>query len=708
VKKETVRSFLFFAIICCYSLAFGKPDKKEQQPTLIAGDTAKINAIIKKANDYYFKGVMDQALSFANTSESYSKKANYQKGIALSLNVKSRVLYRKGEYDSSISVSEQSLVIARELNDSTLQSTCFLNLGSAYSYKAYNNQAIDYYFKGLAIEERLKVQPNLKWYFNNIGIMFSNQKNYPKALEYTLRAKDVSEKTKDRRNLCMIYNNIGWIYLLLDKNDSARYALNKSLQMAEDANDRYTLALCLDNLSQLNIKQKQYDKAFIYSRRSYEIGEQEGFKEQSVASLIAMGNIQLMEGKYSSAESDLLKGLAMAQQIKSKLLTRDVSLILASLHRKQLNFKKAYEYYKVYSEAKDSLLNEENSRLLTEMNTKYTTEKKEKEIELLKKNEDIQNLELAKKKNELDRQRTVSIAVFVGFLLLMIVAILMFSRYRLKKKANDQLQSAFNLIEEKNALIEKSNVMITDSITYAKRIQDAILPASEDLTKLFSEDFFIFYLPSQIVSGDFYWCSAQQNKIIFIVADCTGHGVPGAFMSMIGNTLLNEIVNERKVTDTKKIAELLDEKIIHALHQHEGSQKYDGMDISICCIDETNKEISFTGAHHAMYAYDTQLQKIKGDAYSIGGAQHQLSKTFTSHKITYKKGLRLYFLTDGYCDQSGGEANKRFSSKRFETILNDVHAMSMNTQKDKLEQAFEQWKGSTKQRDDILVVGIKC
>lgn len=152
----------------------------------------------------------------------------------------------------------------------------------------------------------------------------------------------------------------------------------------------------------------------------------------------------------------------------------------------------------------------------------------------------------------------------------------------------------------------------------------------------------------------------------------------------------------------------MDEKIIHALHQNEGSQKYDGMDISICCIDEENQEISFTGAHHAMYTFDTHLQKIKGDSYSIGGAQHQQSKTFTSHKLAYKKGMRLYFLTDGYCDQSGGEKGKRFSSKGFETILNEVQELSMNEQKDKLEQAFEKWKGTTQQRDDILVVGIKC
>ena len=290
----------------------------------------------------------------------------------------------------------------------------------------------------------------------------------------------------------------------------------------------------------------------------------------------------------------------------------------------------------------------------------------------------------------------------------MIVAILTFSRYRLKKKANDQLQTAFTLIEEKNTVIEKSNLMITDSITYAKRIQDAVLPSVEEISNIISNDFFVLYQPAQIVSGDFYWCSAQGEKIIFVVADCTGHGVPGAFMSMIGNTLLNEIVNERKVTDTKKIAGLLDEKIIHALHQHEGSEKYDGMDISICCIDKENKEIQFTGAHHSMYAHNGHLEKIKGDPFSIGGAQQQQSKLFTSQKIKYESGVRLYFLTDGYCDQSGGENNKRFTSRKFENLLIGMKSSHMAEQKEKLEQEFENWKGNTKQRDDVLIVGIKC
>jgi serine phosphatase RsbU (regulator of sigma subunit) len=697
-------------MVCIGYRSFGQVSVQTKRPgtTVSPQDTSKINSLARTADGYYLKGQLGEAEKIAHLVESESKKIGYKKGIALSLNIFSRVLYRRGSYDSSIFIGNQALKIGRELKDSILQSSSLISIANANSYMGNYNLAIDYYFKGLAIEEKIKPQFNLQWYFSNLGNVYSNQKNYPKALEYTLKAKNLVEQNKSKQYLNIIYNNIGWIYMLLGKYDSAYYSMNKCLQLADEANDYYVKSLCLDNLSQLYIRLKKYDQAYEVSKQSYKIGVEQGLKEQTVSSLITMGTINIERNNLPGAENDLTRALDMAKEIKSHLLIRDAAFQLALLYKKQSNFKTAYSYYKIYSEVKDSLLNEENSKLLTEMNTKYTTEKKEKEIELLKKNEDIQKLEISKKKNELDRQRNVSLSILAGFLLLMIVAILLFSRYRLKKKANDQLQTAFNLIEEKNAVIEKSNVMITDSITYAKRIQDAILPAEEDLSKIFSEDFFILYKPSQIVSGDFYWCSSHHNKIVFVVADCTGHGVPGAFMSMIGNTLLNEIVNERKVTDTKKIAELLDEKIILALHQHEGSQKYDGMDISICCIDKENKKISFTGAHHSLYIFNSHLEKIKGDPYSIGGAQHQRTKVFTSKTIDFKKGLHVYLLTDGYCDQSGGDSNKRFSSRQFESLLQEIHQMPMNDQKNKLENAFENWMGGAKQRDDVLIVGIKC
>jgi serine phosphatase RsbU (regulator of sigma subunit) len=671
-------------------------------------DTAFVNHTLNIGRETLKKGKLDEANVYAKKGYQQAKQINYPVGMARALNMQANILCRKGDYSEALADVNSALAIEQRVADSTLQSTSYMIAGNIQCYMGKYARGMECYFNGLAIEEKLKVQHYVHWFYSNIGNLYLDQKNYQKALEYSLKALKAEEKAQDKEALLNTSANVGQIYTSLGKNDSALYYYNLALKTSHETNDGFGIANSLVNMGILYTKLKDYSKATDFSLRGSKLCIANSFIDLNVYALSNLGTINREQKIYDAAEHYFTQGLDIAKKINSKILIRESYLSLASLYEEQKDFKKSYDYYKLYSETKDSLLNQENSKLITEMNTKYTTEKKEKEIELLKKNEDIQNLELVKKKNELQNQRTISLSVFSGFILLMLVAILLFSRYQLKKKANDQLQGAFNLIEEKNALIEKSNLMITDSITYAKRIQDAVLPDPEDLSKLLSEEFFIFYRPAQIVSGDFYWCASQNSKTIFVVADCTGHGVPGAFMSMIGNTLLNEIVNEQKITCTKKIAELLDKKIIHALHQHSGTDQYDGMDISICCIDKRNKEISFTGAHHAMYVYNGQLLKIKGDPYSIGGAQHQELKTFSAHKIAYKENQKLYFLTDGYCDQSGGHSNKRFNSNKFEKILSEIQELKMVEQKETLEFAFEDWKGSTKQRDDILVAGIKC
>jgi tetratricopeptide (TPR) repeat protein len=671
-------------------------------------DTALVNRTLNQGRETLKKGKLDEAFVLALKGLQEAQQINYPVGMARSYNMQANILCRKGNYPKAVECIDTALVIEQRVADSTLQPTSFMIAGNIQCYMGKYAKGMEYYFSGLAIEEKLKVQHYVHWFYSNIGNLYLDQKNYQKALEYSLKALKGEIKVKDKEALLNTSANLGQIYSSMGKNDSALHYYNLALTTSHETNDGFGIANALVNMAILYTKLKEYNKATDFSLKGSKLCVANGFTDLYVYSLSNLGTINRALKKYDVAENYFQEAVNIAKKINSKILIRESYLSLASLYEEQQDFKKSYDYYKLYSDTKDSLLNQENSKLITEMNTKYTTEKKEKEIELLKKTEDIQTLELTKRKNELENQRTISLSIFGGFILLMLVAILLFSRYQLKKKANNQLQGAFNLIEEKNALIERSNLMITDSITYAKRIQDAVLPDPEDLSKLLSEEFFIFYKPAQIVSGDFYWCASQNSKTIFVVADCTGHGVPGAFMSMIGNTLLNEIVNEQKITSTKKIAELLDKKIIHALHQHSGTDQYDGMDISICCIDKLNKEISFTGAHHTMYVYNGGLKKIKGDPYSIGGAQHQEFKTFSAQTIAFEENLKLYFLTDGYCDQSGGSSNKRFNSNKFEKILSEIQDLKMQEQKETLEFAFEDWKGSTKQRDDILVAGIKC
>lgn len=709
MKKIGIALLLIFTLYFFYSRHFfDAAERKAEGGTVPEMDTAQINALYKKATDFALVGQLEDALKLTRQVHASSEKIGYPKGISMSYVVQGRILYRKAKYDSSLIILNKGLTIAREINDSTLQSAALLNLGNAYSYMGNHTPAIEYYFKGLAIEEKLKSQQYLQWYFNNIGVVFGTQKNYRKGLEYFLKSREAAESKPSSKSLDLLYNNIGWVYMLLNKTDSALIFLNTSLQLSEKSKDKYSLSMCLHNLAEVYIKLKQYERAYLYAVRSYEICKKHGFRDQMVQNLLSMGSLRYEQNYYDNAENYLLQAVRLSRSIGSKAHTASVSLLLSKLYEKQNDYKNAFDYYELYSKTNDTVLNQDNSKRIAEMNTKYMTEQKQKEIELLKKNEEIQNLELSKNENKLQQQRSISISIFVGFVLLMITAILLYNQYVLNKKINHELQKAYTVIEEKNSLIEKSNSIITDSIAYAKSLQEAILPKPDDLTKLVSDDFFILHKPSHIVSGDFYWCSVQQNKIILVVSDCTGHGVPGAFMSMIGNSLLNEIVNERKIIATQEIAELLDRRIIDVLHQYEKSQQYDGMDISICCIDKLNKQITFTGARHSMYAYNGNLKKIKGDPYSIGGAQHQQSKIFTTKNFEYEKGIRLYFLTDGFCDQSGGNENKRFTSYQFELLLSEIQNLEMREQKQTLDRTFENWKGSARQRDDVLVIGVKC
>ncbi|MFI5149776.1 MAG: SpoIIE family protein phosphatase [Bacteroidia bacterium] len=270
-----------------------------------------------------------------------------------------------------------------------------------------------------------------------------------------------------------------------------------------------------------------------------------------------------------------------------------------------------------------------------------------------------------------------------------------------------------NIIQERTAevvkqkeVIELKNKDITDSINYAKRIQEAILPTKENFKSLFP-DSFILYKPKDIVSGDFYWLSEKNDKIYFAAADCTGHGVPGAFTSMIGNSLLNEIVNDKGIAEPARILDALREGIIKALKQSgkEGENK-DGMDISLCCVDLKNKALEFAGAYNPLFLVRrNELIEIKANKFPIGISDHQ--SRFTNNAMNLEKGDCIYVFSDGYADQFGGAEGKKFMRKRFKELLLSMQQQDMDRQGRTLDEAILSWKGKADQVDDILVIGVR-
>jgi len=273
----------------------------------------------------------------------------------------------------------------------------------------------------------------------------------------------------------------------------------------------------------------------------------------------------------------------------------------------------------------------------------------------------------------------------------------------------EELATKSNILQISFEDIQHKNREITSSINYARRIQSAILPLESEIAENFN-DFFLFFQPRDIVSGDFYWFYQKEDLQIIAVADCTGHGVPGAFMSMIGSSLLDKIVRDERITETGKILTHLHLAIRLALKQA-NSESRDGMDITICTIHKNNQKLQFSGAKNPLYfVQDGKMNVIKGDKFPIGGHQRETQRIFQTHEISTKSKAVIYLFSDGYQDQFGGSQNRKFMTKRFRNLLFEHHQKPLSNQKQILETTLDDWikVGNEKQTDDILVVGIQC
>jgi serine phosphatase RsbU (regulator of sigma subunit) len=277
-----------------------------------------------------------------------------------------------------------------------------------------------------------------------------------------------------------------------------------------------------------------------------------------------------------------------------------------------------------------------------------------------------------------------------------------------------ELEKSQNEVVEKNKLLEKTSktlheafINIKSSINYAKRIQDAMLP-NKGLLERFFQDSFIFFKPKDVVSGDFYWYTMAGNKIIVAAVDCTGHGVPGAFMSMLGMELLHHVVNVQRFDSPDEILNQLHNNIRRVLKQEKGENR-DGMDIALLVIDKKNKVMEFAGAHNPLiWIQDNEMHHIKADRQAIGGFQREPNKNFTKQIIHYKEGAVFYLFSDGYQDLCHGKTGKRFMSSKFRTLLHEIHQKPMHKQEKILNNVKKYWiKKDSQQLDDILVIGIK-
>jgi serine phosphatase RsbU (regulator of sigma subunit)/Tfp pilus assembly protein PilF len=664
-------------------------------------DTTKIRALNLLTSEH-LNNDLEKVLPLIIQARELAEKISDKKGIAHSLNALGILYKNQGKYMESIDCHIKALELGIELRDLDIQSKCFNNLGNDYEQKADYSLALEYYYKGLKANEKINNKRGIQGSFNNIGIIFHKQGNDAKALEYYFKALKISEEMGDERSQGLTLSNVASAYIILNEYKKAGEVYKKALKLSEKARDSVSIASCLNNIGDLYLTLKQYVLANEYNFKALKINEARGYKRGISYNEINIGLTYAGLKKYDLAEKYLKESLQIAKEIGLREIIIMANSSLSDMYKEKGDYRQAYEYFKLSSGIKDSILNKENSSLVAEMSAKYQSEKNEKEIELLKKNESIQHLESIRQKGDMNRQRIIRNSFITGFVLVLLLSFFILRSYRQKQKANV-------LLEEQKKVIQQKNKDITDSINYARRIQQAILP-SKELVYRTLENSFILHKPKDIVSGDFYAFAEKKGKVLIAAVDCTGHGVPGAFMSMIGNDLLNQIIIEKGITSPGKILEYLHEGVRVALKQDvELGESRDGMDIAVCAIDQNTLEIEFAGALRNLYLVRKGKQLIdetKGDRQSIGGTK-EVHKGFTNHSLKLATGDTLYIFSDGYVDQFGGRYGKKFMSKQFKGLLLSIQDKTMKEQSEILENTIEKWRGPLEQVDDILVIGIR-
>jgi serine phosphatase RsbU (regulator of sigma subunit) len=424
-----------------------------------------------------------------------------------------------------------------------------------------------------------------------------------------------------------------------------------------------------------------------------------------------MGMVYYEKKNYSLALSYLEKSLALSRETGSKMDLLSIYEKLALCYAAQGNYVKAFNIQQLLIKTKDSVLTAESSLQVNEMTAKYESEKKQLQIENLNKDNALKSVELNKKELQVRQQTQQMIFFAIALLLVSLLAAFIFRSYKQKQLSNEIISAQKAEVEVQRDLVQTKSKEITDSIFYARRIQHALF-ASDSILKKHLPEYFVLNMPKDIVSGDFYWAAAvesgERESFYFSVADCTGHGVPGAFMSLLNISFLNQAVIEKKIQSPELIFEHVREQIISSLNPV-GSEveSKDGMDATICLFDFKGMWLRFSCANNPIWLVrDNVIKEFAADKIPVG-MYHGEQKSFTKQTLGLRKGDIIYMFTDGYADQFGGTKGKKFKYKQFQQLLVANHKLPMQDQKNILETTLNEWRGNLEQVDDILVVGVR-
>jgi serine phosphatase RsbU (regulator of sigma subunit)/Tfp pilus assembly protein PilF len=598
-------------------------------------------------SSYYDNDNLFKSLEYANEALAFALDFGTKSDILTAYNRIGIVYYKLGDLSKSNEFFLLAIETSNDLKDVDLtnESRLMNNIANNYGELKQVELAIKYYKKSLALKKTLNDSLRFSITLNNMALTYSEMHYYDSAHMALKEAIKIDKSLHDSLSLAYSIGSIGEVFLDEGKADSATYYLNRSLKYFEGVHGSdYVL----------------------------------GYYHQQ------LGDASLLLEKYQIAYDHFYTALELTIDVGAVPIQRDCYKGLQKVSEKMGDYKKALEYGRFYNALQDSLFKTESSQKLSAIETSYQIKNKEQEISILN------------AKAEVDKFRLYG-ALAIAFLIFILLGF-MYYRYLFKAKAN-------TLLQQKNDTIQKQNKEIMDGVEYAKGIQEAILPEFSTIDTLFNSSF-LYYKPTQVVSGDFYWVDKIDGNIILVLADGTGHGVPGAFLSVMGTSLLRQIITENRNCKPDDILSELNRRVIEGLGQSKlNSTLKDGMDVAVCTYDVNRGRLAFAGAKRPIILKtDNGVELIKGSRYSVGGKQKSIT-TYDLHYFDVKKGDSIVMFTDGVIDQFGGEENKKFLTTRLLDLVkrgNGIDGIQNN-----FENEMKSWRNGCEQTDDMLLLGVE-
>lgn len=679
ILMKLINSFLF----CCLSLL--SSEVLAQVDVALSSDT-----LIYRAHLVYQTNP-DLAFIYSKKAVERAKFENSELNLGNAYEMVGVSFDYLGELDSALFYFDKAIDIFKPFEDPSYLAKVYTSKANSLCLLNKNKEALNYYVKSYDIFKSVKNGKQTAAALMGIGNVYSSMKSYDLCLNYYDQALTYFLEQRDSVFISYLYTNISEVYAAINNTNKELEFQRKSLSIKEKINDDYGLVYSYSNMSGLMSKQNKEDSALYFANKAIETSIKINNQEFLISSYQALGDVYFYFKYYKQAVGIYSQALEIAKKLKN---TKSESTILKLLADAQLysgDYINGSKSLLQFINLNDSINSIEMQKSFSELQTQYETDKKEKEISLL---------------NERDKKRQVVIYSIIGLsLLLGLLSFVLFNRFRLKKRTANELEIRNKEISSQKHIIEEKQKEITDSIHYAKRIQNTLL-AHKDYINKFIPHNFILFKPKDIVSGDFYWATEHNGKFYLAVCDSTGHGVPGAFMSLLNIGFLSEAIKEKNIVEPNKIFNYVRKRLTESIGSD--GQK-DGMDAILICIetltDET-KTITYAAANNEpILIKNNSIIKLAKDKMPVGHGE--LIADFTLHTIDCSVGDVLYLYTDGYADQFGGPKGKKFKYKALNDLLQSIHHLPMQQQQQKLNQTIDNWMGDLEQVDDICIIGIK-